>query len=77
VGFPAEDVWVSIFENDDEAFDIWKGHIGVPERKIVRWDARTTSGVPRAIRARAARVRNCTWTAPGIRLWLSGLQTGM
>lgn len=36
VGFPAEDVWVSIFENDDEAFDIWKGHIGVPERKIVR-----------------------------------------
>ncbi|MBP7603650.1 MAG: alanine--tRNA ligase [Spirochaetes bacterium] len=36
VGFPVEDVWVSIFENDDEAFDIWKGHIGVPERKIVR-----------------------------------------
>ncbi len=36
VGFPAENVWVSIFENDDEAFDIWKVHIGVPERKIVR-----------------------------------------
>ncbi len=36
VGFPAEDVWISIFENDDEAFDIWRRHIGVPERKIVR-----------------------------------------
>ncbi len=36
VGFPVEDVWISIFENDDEAYDLWHGHIGVPERKIVR-----------------------------------------
>ncbi|HSV97929.1 MAG TPA: alanine--tRNA ligase [Spirochaetota bacterium] len=36
VGFPVEDVWISIFESDDEAFDIWHRHIGVHERKIVR-----------------------------------------
>ena len=36
VRFPAEDVWVSIFEDDDEAFEIWSRHIGVPERKIIR-----------------------------------------
>lgn len=36
IGFPAEDIWVSIYELDDEAFDIWKNHIGIPEKKIVR-----------------------------------------
>ncbi len=36
VGFPVEDVWISIFETDDEAYDLWHGHIGVPERTIVR-----------------------------------------
>ncbi len=36
VGFPVEDVWISIFENDDEAFEIWHRRIGLPERKIVR-----------------------------------------
>ncbi len=36
IGFPEEDIWVSIYQLDDEAFDIWKNHIGVPEKKIVR-----------------------------------------
>lgn len=34
--FPQERIWISIFENDDEAFDIWHKHIGVPARRIVR-----------------------------------------
>jgi len=33
---PEEDLWVSIYEEDDEAFNIWKNEIGVPEEKIVR-----------------------------------------
>ncbi|MCX7678447.1 MAG: alanine--tRNA ligase [Spirochaetes bacterium] len=36
IGFPKEDIWVSIFELDDEAFEIWNKRIGIPERKIVR-----------------------------------------
>lgn len=36
IGFPKENVWISIFENDDEAFDLWHRHIGVPAEKIVR-----------------------------------------
>lgn len=33
---PKEKIWVSIFENDDEAFAIWKNDIGVPAERIVR-----------------------------------------
>ena len=33
---PAERLWPSIYENDDEAYDIWKNKIGVPENHIVR-----------------------------------------
>ncbi len=36
IGFPKNDIWVSIYQLDDEAFDIWKTHIGVSEKKIVR-----------------------------------------
>ncbi len=31
-----ERLWVSVYETDQEAYDIWKDEIGVPERKIVR-----------------------------------------
>ncbi|MGM0396703.1 MAG: alanine--tRNA ligase [Bacillota bacterium] len=31
-----EDLWVSVFHEDDEAYDIWRDDIGVPEEKIVR-----------------------------------------
>jgi alanyl-tRNA synthetase len=34
--FPKEKIWISIFENDDEAYDIWNKHIGVPAERIVR-----------------------------------------
>ncbi|HZK33310.1 MAG TPA: alanine--tRNA ligase [Tissierellaceae bacterium] len=31
-----EDLWVTVYLDDDEAYDIWKDHIGVPEEKIIR-----------------------------------------
>lgn len=34
---PVERLFVSIFENDDEAFEIWKEKIGIPEDKIKRF----------------------------------------
>ncbi len=33
---PAEKLWPSVYEQDDEAYDIWKNDIGVPEQRIVR-----------------------------------------
>lgn len=36
IGFSKDDIWVSIYQLDDEAFNIWKNHIGIPEKKIVR-----------------------------------------
>jgi alanyl-tRNA synthetase len=34
--FPKERIWISVFENDDEAYEIWNKHIGVPAARIVR-----------------------------------------
>ncbi len=36
IGFPEEKLWVSIFKDDDESYDIWHNHIGLPEKRIVR-----------------------------------------
>ncbi|MEG1886825.1 MAG: alanine--tRNA ligase-related protein, partial [Oscillospiraceae bacterium] len=33
---PVENLWISIYENDDEAFDIWTKEIGVSADHIVR-----------------------------------------
>ncbi len=33
---PADRLWVTVYETDDEAFDIWKDVVGVPEERIVR-----------------------------------------
>ncbi|MEN2993870.1 MAG: alanine--tRNA ligase [Thermodesulfovibrio sp.] len=33
---PKEKLWVSIFKDDDEAFDIWEKEIGIPSDRIVR-----------------------------------------
>jgi len=35
-GLDKDKLWVTIHRNDDEAHDIWKNKVGVPERKIVR-----------------------------------------
>ena len=33
---PEDKLWVTIYEDDDEAFDIWTKHVGIPAEKIVR-----------------------------------------
>lgn len=33
---PQERLWVSVYEEDDEAYDIWKNTVGFPEERIVR-----------------------------------------
>ncbi len=36
-----ERIWITIYEDDDEAFDLWNKHIGVPSQRIVRMDAKS------------------------------------
>lgn len=33
---PPDKLWVTVYEQDDEAADIWRKHIGVPEERISR-----------------------------------------
>ena len=33
---PIDRVWATVYEKDDDAYDIWKDHIGMPEERIVR-----------------------------------------
>jgi alanyl-tRNA synthetase len=33
---PMDRLWASVYEQDDEAYDIWKNIIGIPENRIVR-----------------------------------------
>ena len=35
-GLPAEKLWITVFEEDDEAADIWRGEIGVPSERFAR-----------------------------------------
>jgi len=35
-GLPAEKLWVTVFEEDDEACEIWTRDIGVPEARVAR-----------------------------------------
>ena len=35
-GLPADKLWVSVYLDDDEAHDLWRDLIGVPENRIVR-----------------------------------------
>ena len=36
IGFPKENLWASIYQDDDEAFQLWNKRIGIPEQRIVR-----------------------------------------
>ena len=38
VGFNPDNLCISVFEEDDEAYDIWKNKIGIPESKLYRLD---------------------------------------
>src|SRR3546814_3142562 len=35
-GLPAEKLWVTVYHEDDEAYDIWAREIGVPAERIIR-----------------------------------------
>jgi alanyl-tRNA synthetase len=68
---PADKLWVTVYAEDDEAYDIWAKEVGVPAERIVRIGdtraratPRTTSGRWRTP-ARAARARKfSSTTAP-------------
>ena len=36
LGLPKEKLWVTVYETDDEAYEIWNKEIGVPAERIVR-----------------------------------------
>lgn len=36
MGISEKELWVSVYEEDDEAYDIWNKHIGISHDKIVR-----------------------------------------
>lgn len=36
LGIPEEKVWATVYQDDDEAFNIWRDEIGMPEEHIVR-----------------------------------------
>ena len=31
-----EQIWISVYKDDDEAYDIWKNKVGIPQERIVR-----------------------------------------
>ncbi|MFZ7158961.1 alanine--tRNA ligase [Avibacterium gallinarum] len=36
LGLPKEKLWVTVYETDDEAYDIWHNQVGVPAERIIR-----------------------------------------
>lgn len=40
LGLPADKLWITVFEEDDEAYDLWAKGIGVPEERIARIGAK-------------------------------------
>jgi len=35
-GLPADKLWATVYETDDEAYDIWVNEIGLPKERVVR-----------------------------------------
>ncbi len=51
IELPKEKIWVTVYEEDDEAFDLWQTEVGMPKEKIVRlgkddnfWEIGTGTG---------------------------------
>ncbi len=36
IGFPKEDLWITVYEEDDEARDIWVNEVGVDPERVVK-----------------------------------------
>jgi alanyl-tRNA synthetase len=41
IGLDKERLWITIYQDDDEAFRIWRDEVGVPEKRIVRMGEKT------------------------------------
>ncbi len=37
MGIPKEKLWISVFEKDDEAEDLWQKEVGIPKNRILRF----------------------------------------
>lgn len=37
LGFPTEKLYVTVYQEDNEAFEVWTEHVGVPVARISRW----------------------------------------
>jgi len=44
VKLPKEKIWITIFKDDDEAFEIWNKKMKIPAERIVRMGEKATSG---------------------------------
>lgn len=40
MGIPAESIWISVFDDDDETWDIWSKEMGIPDSRLVRMGAK-------------------------------------
>ncbi len=40
LAIPSQRLWISVYKDDDESYDIWVRDIGVPEKRIVRLGAK-------------------------------------
>ncbi len=40
LGLPKDKLWITVFEEDDEAYDLWAKKVGVPEDRIARIGAK-------------------------------------
>lgn len=38
IKLPTEKLWITIYASDEEAFDVWHNHIGLPKERIIRID---------------------------------------
>ena len=63
LNFPAEDIWIGIYNDDDEAYELWNKHIGVPASKIVRLGKEDNFGDLQAIKVPVDPVVSYIWIA--------------
>ena len=75
VGLDESRLYPSIYENDEEAFQIWNQEVGIPADRIFRFGKRTTSGSMAP--APAAPAPRSTMTGGAIRLRQARLYRGL
>lgn len=38
LGIPKDRIWISVYKEDEEAYEIWQNEIGIKKEKIIRLD---------------------------------------